>query len=216
MGLLWIFEWSDNNLTCCDFACNRPDLSWTSCQLICIFFPSFRLLKVKLRMLDRDLKSLPAGSTALFRDDNLQVVKTAKGSLQIFNQASWSFAEIDFHKASCRLDVPKIRLQGYEVSLYRLVPDLEAFSAKLTKLILFYLFFCPRSTPVYDLWFGLTKLNRIARWVQCASYVVWCATSDQSHATWCLRRFIRRSLQMEKKQVRLFFCWTATLIRCYF
>ena len=117
---------------------------------------------------------------------------------------------------SCRLDVPKIRLQGYEVSLYRLVPDLEAFSAKLTKLILFYLFFCPRSTPVHDLWFGLTKLNRIARWVQCASYVVWCATSDQSHATWCLRRFIRRSLQMEKKQVRLFFCWTATLIRGYF
>lgn len=46
---------------------------------------------VKLRMLDRDLKSLPAGSTALFRDDNLQVVKTAKGSLQIFNQASCEY-----------------------------------------------------------------------------------------------------------------------------
>lgn len=69
---------------------------------------------------------------------------------------------------------------------------------------LFCLFFYPGPTPVHDLWFVMTKLNQLARWVQCASYVVWCATSDQSHATWCLRRFIRRPLQMEKIRFRSF------------
>eukprot|EP00434_Breviolum_minutum_P035469 symbB.v1.2.031399.t1/scaffold3642.1/size52775/7 len=47
--------------------------------------------KVNFRLLDRKMQGLPAGSSVLFRDDNLQVVKTVKGGLQIFNQASCEY-----------------------------------------------------------------------------------------------------------------------------
>ncbi|CAJ1380724.1 unnamed protein product [Effrenium voratum] len=46
---------------------------------------------VKLRLVDSKLQGLPAGSTKLFCDDNLQVVRTAEGRLQLFNQANCEY-----------------------------------------------------------------------------------------------------------------------------
>lgn len=42
--------------------------------------------------------------------------------------------------------------------------------------------------------FRSTIVGPNLRRVQCSSYVVWCATSSESNAIWCIRRFVRTEL----------------------
>lgn len=213
-------------------------------------------------MLDRDLKSLPAGSTALFRDDNLQVVKTAKGSLQIFNQASWSFAELDLHKVSfsipflwmhfqgaavwkgswyarrpcspivlhvlhvllpspshvdlAYLGMLKTRLQGYEVSLHKLVSDLEAFSAKLTNLNPILPILLPRSNS--SSW-SLICNDKAQSTCKVSTMCILCGMMCDKRPKPCNMVFTKIHQETSadgKNQIPLFFGWTAMVIKCYF
>ena len=80
--------------------------------------------------------------------------------------------------------------------------------------IIFLLCFMPKERNLFELKVANVSLANlfspaycckkkplVLRWVQCASYVVWCATSDESNAAWCLRGFIRTPVKISDIQL---------------